>query len=213
MYPFEGHFKLRGAKYVSHSQALQDVFARVVSSWSGVRTYLEIGAGDPESGSNTLALERDGWNGLSIEWDGELSKRFGRVRTNKIICGNALSQDYRSLIEESLLQPIGYLQVDIDPAEQSLACLMLIPLDTFRFTCITFEHDRYSQGKRVRNLQRQHLRTLGYVLVRGDVTWKPGHPFEDWWVDSHLLSKKQIRQIGRSFLGVWVPREGPFGMN
>ena len=90
---------------------------------------------------------------------------------------------------------------------------MSIPLDKFRFASITFEHDRYSQGNSVRNLQRQHLRKLGYVLVRGDVTWKPGHPFEDWWVDSHSLSRREIRAIRRSFFGVWLPRVGPFGMN
>ncbi len=213
MYPFEGTLTVAGTKCISNSQAGQDVFAKVVSSWSGSRTYLEIGAGDPESGSNTVVLEKDGWTGVSIELDVELAKKFSEVRTNRIICGDALTQDYQLLINGASLQPIGYLQVDIDPAEQSLACLMSIPLDKFRFASITFEHDRYSQGVRVRNLQRQHLRKLGYVLVRGDVTWKPGHPFEDWWVDSQSLSRREIRGIRRSFFGVWLPRAGPFGMN
>jgi hypothetical protein len=212
MYPNQGQFRVAGRNYESNSQALQDIFARVVYSWVGSKTYLEIGAGDPKSGSNTLVLEKIGWTGISIELDYDLTNKFSKDRKNTIIAGDALAQDYESILQDNFSQTIGYLQVDIDPAHQSLACLMSIPLDIYRFAAITFEHDRYSQGKRVRNAQRQHLLKMGYVLVRGDVTWKPGHPFEDWWVDSYVLSKKQIRAIKRSIFGVWRPRLGPLGM-
>jgi len=211
-YPNEQTIWLSGVKYGTRSQALQDIFARVVSSHSGLMTYLEIGSGPPESGNNTFLLEHLGWSGVSVELDGEMVSEFRNVRSNPVVHENALDIDYTVLFKNLEPDRTGYLQIDIDPAPQSLACLLKLPFQTHRFNAITFEHDSYAQGPDVRNRQRVFLRAQGYVLVRGDVSWKPGCPFEDWWVDSTQFNVQEIRDIGRKVAGVWVPRIGPFGM-
>jgi hypothetical protein len=122
-----------------------------------------------------------------------------------------LKLDYGILISEFNLT-VGYLQVDIDPAPQSLAALRSLLLQDIRFAGITFEHDRYAVGGSVQNYSRQLLRRSGYIMVRGNVTWSPGSSFEDWWVDPNQVSKEGVRALKRKILGVWRPVVGPFGM-
>jgi hypothetical protein len=211
-YPNQGSFRLAHKELSTHSQALQDVFARVVYSHTGLNTYLEIGSGDPESGSNTFILEKMGWSGISVELDESLAQRFKELRTNPILQQDATKLNYVELLSSCNKPITGYLQIDVDPAPQSLACLESIPIKTHRFASITFEHDAYSQGNTVRDIQRDVLEKNGYRLVRSDVTWKPGTPFEDWWVDATLLNKRQVKDIARSLFGVWIPKIGPHGL-
>jgi hypothetical protein len=177
-----------------------------------LNTYLEIGSGDPESGSNTFILEKMGWSGISVELDESLAQRFKELRTNPILQQDATKLNYVELLSSCNKPITGYLQIDVDPAPQSLACLESIPIKTHRFASITFEHDAYSQGNTVRDIQRDVLEKNGYRLVRSDVTWKPGTPFEDWWVDATLLNKRQVKDIARSLFGVWIPKIGPHGL-
>ena len=211
-YPNHGAFRIAGRTLRTNSQALQDLFARVVYSHTGFNTYLEIGSGDPESGNNTFILEKMGWSGISIEIDRNLVQRFKEFRANTILQYDATKLNYGELLSSSTKPLTGYLQIDIDPPAQSLACLKSLPLKTHRFAAITFEHDAYSHGNTFRDIQRKLLKKNGYVMVRGDVTWRPGAPFEDWWVDGNLLNKKQVRQIRRALFGVWVPKLGPHGL-
>jgi hypothetical protein len=211
-YPNQGSFRLARKKLRTNSQALQDIFARVVYSHTGLNTYLEIGSGDPESGSNTFILEKMGWSGISVELDESLAQRFKKHRTNPILQHDATKLNYVELLSSNKKSMTGYLQIDIDPAPQSLACLKSIPLGTHRFASVTFEHDAYSQGNKVRDIQREVLKKNGYRIVRRDVTWKPGTPFEDWWVDATLLNKRQVKDIARSLFGVWIPKIGPHGL-
>ena len=84
---------------------------------------------------------------------------------------------------------IDYLQVDIDPADNNRLCLRKLPLDQYRFSVITFEHDVYASGERVMQQSRTLLHELGYQLVAASVQ-RQGKAFEDWWVDP-LIVKKQ----------------------
>jgi hypothetical protein len=211
-YPNNGTFRVASRTLSTNSQALQDVFARVVYSHTGLNSYLEIGSGDPERGNNTFILEKMGWSGVSVDFDKNLVSRFKDIRSNQILQHDATELDYVELLRSTKTATTGYLQIDIDPAHQSLTCLKTLPLSTHRFASITFEHDAYSQGKKVRDMQREILRENGYVMVRKDVAWTPGSPFEDWWVDATLLSKKQIRAIGRSLFSAWMPNIGPHGL-
>lgn len=211
-YPTSHQYRLREIDFSTQSQALQDVFARLVASWTGARTYLEIGAGHFEFGSNTYVLEKQGWKGVSIEIDPELVASFRANRKNEILQMDALAVDYANLGRDFNSHQIGYLQVDIDPAPQSLAVLKSLPLQDLRFAGITFEHDSYAVGNRVRNESRRFLRGKGYVLVRGDVTWSPGSAFEDWWVDPDQLGKEGVRALRSKLFGVWRPIVGPFGL-
>jgi hypothetical protein len=50
-----------------------------------------------------------------------------------------------------------------------------------RFSIITFEHDAYT-GSNVRQISRQVLEAVGYMLAVPDVQ-SPFGPYEDWWLD------------------------------
>lgn len=157
--------------------------------------YVELGSGHPVGGNNTFFLEKEyGWSGLSIDSNAELCEKFNNVRKNNSICADALTFDYRSYFEKNdFPKQIDYLQIDIDegydfagrsvgnPAS-SLLGLISLPLNIYRFSIITFEHDaliNYRYGS-VRDAQREILDSLGYSLVQK-------HEWEDWWVDPKII--------------------------
>jgi hypothetical protein len=78
---------------------------------------------------------------------------------------------------------IDYLQIDIEPAYQSLAALRRMPFDKYTFSVITFEHDLYADPKNLKIKQEQQriLLSHGYRLVRENVAVED-QPFEDWWI-------------------------------
>ena len=183
-----GQFEFGSIIFISRSQAFQDIYVQATSMGHKFRHYLEIGSAHPEQVSNTFALEKSGWTGCSIEIDPDLVNEFSKIRQGNVICADALSLDYRDLLIKLEFPPqIGYLQIDIDPAETSLKCLTSIPFNDYQFATITFEHDSYVSGAAVKNESRNFLHKMGYVLVRKDVEWAPGKPFEDWWVHPELV--------------------------
>jgi hypothetical protein len=80
------------------------------------------------------------------------------------------------------------LQIDIDSAPgdctsaQGLLALIQVPLNEYRFSVITFEHDMIDnpKNKTVRDAQREILLSLGYVLV-------VQLSYEDWWIDPKVI--------------------------
>jgi hypothetical protein len=85
----------------------------------------------------------------------------------------------------------------------TLACLKLLPLDEYRFSVITYEHDFYSKetpteyNEEVRQESRNILQSLGYVLVNGNVENMGGDPFEDWYLDSQYFDADTISKFKR----------------
>ena len=71
------------------SQANQDLFVLEILDYKKNGSYLEIGANEPISISNTYLLENDfGWNGFSIEIRQDLVEFFKSKRKKRIIdCG------------------------------------------------------------------------------------------------------------------------------
>lgn len=61
-----GQTQFAGKKWVSLSQARQDVFVQILGEHHNHWTYLEIGAAHPSRVSNTLSLEKSGWDGVSL---------------------------------------------------------------------------------------------------------------------------------------------------
>lgn len=157
--------------------------------------YVELGSAHPINGSNTISLEKKfGWRGLSIDLDENLCNQFNSIRQGRAVCTDALTFDYRKYFEENNFpHQIDYLQVDVDsgydhagrsvgnPAS-SLLALISLPLNTYRFSVITFEHDALINFKysSVRDAQREILDSLGYSLVQR-------HSYEDWWVDPEVV--------------------------
>ena len=177
----------------TQSEVLQDIFALCIDEISNLKSYLEIGAGDPIEGNNTLILEQNNWTGISIELDKTLVEEFAKKRYNHIICGDATKLDYEKLLDRYFAEKeIAFLQIDIDPAEQSLLVLTKIPFHIYKFACIVFEHDKYRNGTYIRNMQRQILHNLGYLLLAADVKSNKLFEFEDWWINPKLIPISKI---------------------
>jgi len=184
----------------SFSQASQDLFVRAMLADKPSGAYLEVGSREPVTWSNTYALETQlGWTGRSFEIDGNYVRQFNAARKNKCIQGDATAFDYREMLSsEGWPKQIDYLSLDIEPAEQTMRCLKRLPLDEFRFSVITFEHDAYAYGNQVRFESRSLLASLGYTLVVADVKIG-GAEFEDWWIDPRVVpSERWSACLGKS---------------
>jgi hypothetical protein len=161
-------------------------------------TFLEIGGFDPFDISNTYLLESlFGWTGISIELDSHRAGLIQKYRTCQVVNDNALAVNYDKLLA-NYPQRMDYLQIDIEPAAQSLNCLMHLPMDTYRFSVITFEHEFYGgeEGVCVREASRKKFNQHGYMLIAGNVS-NGSHedPYEDWWVDPQVIDPALIKMF------------------
>jgi hypothetical protein len=190
----------------NQSQAWQDLF--VLTALRGLNNgiYLEVGANDPESNSNTwLLTHRFGWSGVSIEYDPAHLRKWVRQRpADRLITADAMALDYGQAIPLWFgkdTKRIDYLQLDIEPSFNTLQVLKKIPLDQFRFSVITFETDVYAGDVRAREESRAMLQGHGYELVAPDVgvIFEPISPnpiaFEDWWVDPAVVDRGMIEAL------------------
>lgn len=183
------------------SQAYQDMF--VLSCLGGKRngTYLEIGAYHATSLSNTYLLESSfGWGGISIDIEESVRSSFSVSRKSNLIIGDALTLDYKKILSEyHMPKRIDYLQVDIEPQNNTLECLKKIPLDDYRFSVITYETDFYDpsfnreESLRNREESREILKSKGYLLLAGNVcNLSEKDPFEDWYIDPEVIDPEVI---------------------
>lgn len=167
--------------------------------------YVELGAFHSKDGSNTYYLEKDyGWSGVSFEIIPEFHKEFVSNRNNPCILGDATKFNYIDYFEKNNFpKQIDYLQVDIDAGYQesgraygnpylSLHGLISIPLNTYRFSVITFEHDAQIEMKNshMRDAQREILNSLGYSLVVRE-------QHEDFWVDPNVIPYSEYKNYFR----------------
>jgi hypothetical protein len=180
---------------MGYSQVGQDDFVIQTLNHKNNGVYVEIGAYHSIDISNTYMLEKDyGWTGVSFEIVQDRVNEFNLNRVNKCYIGDATVFDYESLFDRlNLPKQIDYLQVDIEPAENSLKALFALPLEKYRFSVITFEHDLYvsPNNMAIKNKQKELLYGLGYELVREDASGHPDYPFEDWWIDPTVVSYPQ----------------------
>lgn len=164
--------------------------------------YVELGSADPIEGSNTYKLEKEyGWKGVSFDLDQAHADRFNELRENPCLAEDAITFNYAKYFEENdFPKRIDYLQVDVDTGYtaggqpvgnpgSNLLGLIALPLNTYRFSVITFEHDALIHYKLndIRDAQREILNALGYSLVKR-LTW------EDWWVDSEVCHYLDYRE-------------------
>ena len=162
--------------------------------------YVELGAAHYSNGNNTYLLEKDyGWKGISFEIVESMKDEFNANRSNPCM-GDALSFNYTEYFEKNNFpKQIDYLQVDIDAGYDiygrpvgnnhwTLQGLIAVPLNTYRFTLITFEHDAnmYWKNTAIRDAQREILDSFGYSLVQRSY-------HEDWWVDPKVINHGEYR--------------------
>jgi hypothetical protein len=172
--------------FKSYSQAGQDIFAHTLIGDTG--TYLEIGANGPVVISNTYALEKLGWAGLSCDNSGVSMEAFERERKNFFYLTDAAApQNWQAALAQAGLPTdhISFLSLDIDSS--TLECLRNLPLNLLKFGVITIETDRYRFGDAPRDEMRRILYANGYDLICGDVM-DAGLEFEDWWVHPEIAN-------------------------
>jgi hypothetical protein len=175
---------------LSNSQAGQESFVIHVLRSKHSGTYLEVGAGHPIVGSNTLVLEQQfNWKGLSIDISSEFRYLWHSIRKNPLLVKDALAlqpQDIFTVFQSH----IDYLQIDVnDPKNCRLILQRLINFG-LTFGVLTIEHDTYVNRNNV--IENQQIRKLlaknGYCIIAEDVShrWRA---FEDWWVQDELKSR------------------------
>lgn len=186
----------------NYAQSMQDMF--VLSMLDGKKNgvYVEIGADQPRVISNTYLLETEfDWMGVSFEVDGDKVQFFNTMRRNQCICADATKFDYKFLFEErNYPKQIDYLQLDIEPAEQTLNALKALPLDEYRYSVITYETDVYRDGPDSQDEQARILKSHGYQLVAKNVM-NAGNPYEDWWVDPAVVPEERWKPY-KTMLGI-----------
>lgn len=191
-------FKFTGIETIekNYSQCYQDMFVLTMLNGKCDGTYLELGSADPYYGNNTALLEQLGWTGVSLDFDAGFVNAFKQQRKNTVVEADATQADYDALLQPLQTKVIDYLQVDCDPPTVSYAALTKIPLQTYKFRVITFEHDAYAdETNSVREKSRKHLESFGYELVVSNISPDDYSPYEDWWVHPDLVDRTTIDSI------------------
>ena len=202
-------YKFENVNFIenNYSQAFQDMFVLSMLNGKENGTYVEIGGDDPIVINNTYLLEtKYNWKGVSFEIESEKVNHYNSVRENNCVCANAITADYSKIFEENNFPTqIDYLQLDIDPAEQTLACLKNLPLDTYRFSVITYETDAYRSSSQLVEESRSIFEEYGYESIARNVL-NCGHAFEDWYVDPNVIDRNIIElfKTDQSLTGISI---------
>lgn len=196
---FRFNFDGLGSIDQNFSQAYQDMFVLAAHNGKMNGCYLEIGSADPYKNNNTALLENKfAWRGLGIEYSEDLVRIYKKHRHNPALCSDALIIDYSKLLNKyfSNQDSIDYLQLDIDPPNNTYEVLLSIPFDKYKFGVITYEHDHYIDITRsYRDKSRQYLLSFGYKLIVPNVAPYGRFSFEDWWIHPDLISAEIISKL------------------
>lgn len=178
--------------------SIQEAFVLDMLEYKNNGFYVELGASHPTQGNNTYFLETDfNWKGVSFEINEKERSKFNSLRNN--LCkGDALTFNYLKYFNENRFpKQIDFLQIDLDDSfEKStenkflpVLGLISLPLNQYRFSVITFEHDESidSENIIVKDVQREILKALGYTLVHEE-------HYEDWWVDPLVIEEERYKR-------------------
>ena len=187
------------------SQAGQDLFVCNITSNKENGYYVEVGSSHPKNGNNTYLLEKTlNWRGVSLENNNTFVSLFRQFRINPCLEEDATIFDFKEYFRESNFpKQIDYLQIDIEPAFANLSVLENLPLDLYRFSTITFEHDLYAkpENKIVKQRAEEILFKYGYKrIVNNLLIVSPSRDssgkweaFEDWWVDTSVYPQFDLQ--------------------
>lgn len=203
--------------YISNSQAGQEKFVLNTLNHPRDGYFLEFGALDPRSLSNTYCLDTVfNWKGLSFDCF-DLSQKWKAKRTNTFIFGNALVHDYKDLFSKhSVPNIVDYLQIDIDPAMGNLRLLKQLKEEVFhdfKFKVITYEHDFKGLKSLIPAVEesREIFKNAGYVPAFLNVhNLGPGDVFEDWYVHPDLVNMSRIKHFQTFNINQYVKSPYPF---
>ena len=189
---------------VSFSQAAQDIF--VLSCLDGKRNgkFIDLGCSYPILINNTFLLESVfNWNGISVDRDKNATGQYPGTRRSLVYNLDCTNLDFEYLLKyenaignNSTYEPhhFDYLSIDLDPAPNSLKCLLSIPFEKVKFSLITFEHDCYGAGDYVKSESRKHLESYGYKRICSNVS-NEGNPYEDWYYNPARVDYERIKVL------------------
>lgn len=204
--------------YTSYSQAGQEKFVLNTLNHPRNGYFLEFGALDPRSLSNTYCLDTVfNWKGLSFDCSNLDLKWLNDRKNSTFIRGNALNHDYKNLFSEhSVPNIVDYLQIDIDPARGNLHLLKQLKEEVFhdfKFKVITYEHDFKGQTSLIPAVEesRQIFKKAGYVPAFLNVhNLGPSDVFEDWYVHPNLVNMSRIKHFQTVNINQYVKNPYPF---
>ncbi len=179
------------------SQAWQDEFVANILNFKRDGHYLDIGSYAPQAQSNSYFFESElNWKGICVEIGAQYAPHY-KMRNCHFINADATQVDYKSvLIEKEYPSRLDYLSLDVD--DSTLAALQKLPLDEYRFSVITIEHDTYHRGDKLRTDERNILSQHNYVRLFSDVLvplacgMGPDLSFEDWWIDPAIFNMSKL---------------------
>jgi len=177
------------------SQALQDIFAIYINQYSNSGYFLDLGCNEPIINNNTALLEKMGWSGLLADYVPQLVNNCSLVRKNPVICADLVNTSISDILKQyNAPKVIDYISLDLDSGA-ALPCIKNFDFDSFEIKCMTFEHDSYQHGPKMRDDSRIFLNTHGLEVVCEDVTIFNGKSFEDWYVNPRLVNSDIINKI------------------
>lgn len=208
--------KFPGAENIekNFSASWHDMF--ILSALDGKTngTFIEIGGDHPTFINNTWILENQfGWRGISFDIDSGKVDRYNSVRPGVCYCMDATTCDILKLVKENNLGThIDYLQLDIEPAHQTLRALENIPFSELSFSIIHFEHDYYANhqnfsghainpynnsiGQDVPKRAEEILTSFGYKLAIRNLG-----VYEDWYYNPETVDPEIISKLIKPDLG------------
>lgn len=186
----------------SYSQISQDIF--VLNFFGRKASYfLDLGCGDGNSypcGNNTLLLEQNGWDGLSIDIDSNAVNSFNATRKTKALAFDLANSDLKKILDENQCpKVIDYLSFDVDEVSETV--LAKLPLNDYVFRFVTFEHNAYIPNQYYRTLKANANKILsesGYQILIDNVILENHGAVEDWYVHAEStvdLTKKVLTNI------------------
>ena len=183
--------QIKNLLFNKSAEAKVDRFAYGLSGPNG--TYIEIGSQKPIQRSNTVALERLGWRGFGLEIDTGHQPFWPDERKNHIYWEDATTFDYWAAAkEQGLPERINFLQVDIEPPENTFTALKKAVESGLTFDYIAFEHDLYCQEVDYHVIATNYLLTKGYkVAVYNVCSQRKRNPgvwshIETWYVKDDI---------------------------
>ena len=182
--------------YISNSRENKDLFVLSVLDKKIEGTYVEIGSAWPIKSNNTYLLESEFyWQGISFDNDSSFVNEFNYIRKNQCVLADATELDYSAIFEECGLNThIDYLQLDIDPPDNTFKVLNLIDFNKYSFSVITYEHDLSAGGKSERLESRKILESYGYTRVISDVM-HGDTIFEDWYINEKYMPNNNWKEF------------------
>lgn len=185
------------------SQAGQDEWVHSIIGDSGY--FVDVGAHDGVTHSNTYALEQLGWTGVCVEPNDDVFLELVNRRSAACLCypisdefkrrpfdgiaigqgNNRICYPLKNALAVVQAPPIiDYLSIDVEGHE--LEVLAGMDFDRWHVRLITIEHNLYLRGPEHKEQIRAVLEPLGFKIDRENVIAPSYGEYEDWYVNRSL---------------------------